>query len=129
MLAGIFSGHAQDLGGFPFPKRGDGVRGYTLRSEWEADLAFQIVVPAHCMLFRAGIDDRFVVDAIFPGRISLDFSHDSVARMRRTEVRPIRSLRAISSFRHAGPMQVLNLSDLKPSSNRPAKTFAIPPRL
>jgi len=31
MLAGIFSGHAQDLSGFPFPERRDGVRGYTPR--------------------------------------------------------------------------------------------------
>lgn len=71
MLAGLFSSHARDLGGFAFPKRSRRVRGYTPRPEREIDFAFQIVIPAHCLLFRTGIDDRFVLDAVFPPRISL----------------------------------------------------------
>jgi hypothetical protein len=50
------------------------------------------------MLFRAGIDDRFVVDAVFPRRISLASSHDFVPRMRRTEVRPICRRVAVSDL-------------------------------
>src|SRR3954454_11226915 len=98
MLAGIFSGHAQDLGSFAFPERRGGVRGYTPRPEWETDFAFQIVIPAHRLLFWTSIDDRFVVNAVFPQRISLGFSHDFAPRMRRTEVRPICRHRAISDL-------------------------------
>src|SRR3954467_1719555 len=89
MFAGIFSGHAQDLGSFAFPERRGDVRGYTPRPERETDFAFQIVIPAHCVLFWTSIDDRFVVDAVFPQRISLGSSHDFAPRMRRTEVPPI----------------------------------------
>jgi len=52
-----------------------------------ADLTFQVVVPAHGLLFRTGVDDRFVVDAIFPRWISLRSSHDFTLRMRRTGAR------------------------------------------
>src|SRR5262249_49992007 len=98
MLAGIFSGHAQDLGGFSFPERRDGVCGDTPRPERETDFAFQIVIPAHCLFIRTGIDDSFVVDAVFPHRISLGPSHDFAPRMRRTDVRPICRCRAISDL-------------------------------
>ena len=50
----------------PLSERRDCIRGETLRPEWEADLTFQVVVPAHGLLFRTDVDDRFVVDAIFP---------------------------------------------------------------
>src|SRR4051794_39278536 len=96
MLARILSGHAQDLGGFTFPERRDRVRGYTPGPERETDLAFQVVIPAHCLLFRTSIDDRFVLDAVFPHRISP--FHDFAVRMRRTEVRPICRRRAISDL-------------------------------
>src|SRR3954451_13174870 len=76
MLTGIFGGHAQDLGGFTFPERRDGVRGYTPRPERETDFAFQIVIPAHRLLLRTSIDDHFVVDAVFPHWVSLGSSHD-----------------------------------------------------
>ena len=52
---------------FTLTKWGDGVRGDALRPERKGDLAFQIVIPAHCLLFRSGIDNRFVVDAVLPG--------------------------------------------------------------
>src|SRR5436305_15287600 len=81
-----------------FPERRDGVRGYTPRPEWERDFAFQIVIPANCLLFRTGIDDCFVVDAVFSHRISLGSSHDFTPRMLRTEVRPICRPRAISDL-------------------------------
>src|SRR3954465_6390422 len=84
MFAGIFSGHAQDLGSFTFPERRGGVRGYTPRPERETDFVFQIVIPAHCLLFWTSIDDRFVVNAVFPQTISLGFSHDFAPRMPRT---------------------------------------------
>src|SRR5262249_50706067 len=86
----------------------------TPRPERETDSAFQIVIPAHCLFIRTGIDDSFVVDAIFPDRISLGSSHDFAPRMRRTAVRPICRRRAISDLlmppdiafgfrRHAAP--------------------------
>src|ERR1035438_1968757 len=50
----------------PFPERRDGVRGDTLHPERETDLAFQVVMPAHSLVIRTGIDDRFVVDEVLP---------------------------------------------------------------
>jgi hypothetical protein len=98
MLAGIFSGHAQDLSGFTFPERRDGLRCDAPRRERKTDFAFQIVIPAHGLLFRTGIDDRFVMDAVFPHKISLGSFHDFAPRIRRTEVRPICTRRAISDL-------------------------------
>ena len=72
--------------------------GDTSCPERETDLAFQMVVPAHCLLFRTGINDRFALDAVSPDRISLGPIHNFASRIRRTEVRPICTRRAISDL-------------------------------
>ena len=64
----------------------------------EAIDAFQIVIPAHCLLIRTGIDDSLVVNAVLPHRVSLGSFHDFAPRIRRTEVRPICTRRAISDL-------------------------------
>src|SRR6516165_11314256 len=76
VLAGILFGHTQDLGGFTLAERRYGLRGDAPCLEWEADLAFQTVVPAHGPLFRTSIDDCLVVDPIFSNRVSLGSFHD-----------------------------------------------------
>ena len=91
-------GHAHDLDGFTFPERRDDLRSQALRLERETDLAFQIVIPAHCLLIRTGIDDSLVVNAVLPHRVSLGSFHDFAPRIRRTEVRPIWTRRAISDL-------------------------------
>src|SRR6516162_9562241 len=104
VLAGILFGHTQDFGGFTLAERRDSLRGDAPCLEWEADLALQIVVPAHGLLFRTSIDDCLVVDPVFSNRVSLGSFHDCAPRIRRTEVRPIRTRRAISDFASAGAM-------------------------
>ena len=39
------------------------------------DLGFQVVIPAQGLLFRSGVDDTFVVDAVFPDGIFSGFFH------------------------------------------------------
>src|SRR6185369_11644816 len=89
---------AHDLHGFAFPERRDDLRSQALRLERETDLAFQIVIPAHYLLIRTGIDDSLVVNAVLPLRVSLGPFHDFAPRIRRTEVRPICTRRAISDL-------------------------------
>src|SRR5581483_9253787 len=60
--------------------------------EGKTDLALQIVIPAHCLLFRTGINDCFVVDAVFPSRVSFGSSHDFAPRIRRTDFAATRCL-------------------------------------
>src|SRR5664279_2265125 len=127
MFARIFHGHAQDLDGLARPERRDGVRGDTPRPERETDLAFQVVIPAHCLFIRTGIDDRFVVDAVFPLRVPLGSFHDVAPRIRRTEVRPIRTRRAISDLLTPARCSFLRISlsnsakiASKPAMARPA---------
>ena len=56
-------------------------------------------MPSPDLLFRPiGVGDGFVVDAVFPLRISLGSFHDFAPRIRRTEVRPICTRRAISDL-------------------------------
>lgn len=98
MRADVVRRHAHDLNGFTFPERRDDLRSQALRLEREADLAFQVVLPAQGLLFRSGIVDRFVVDAVFPNRVFSGFLHPFGTRTRRTEVRPICSRRAISDL-------------------------------
>ena len=89
VLAGVFRRHAHHLDGFAFFERRDVLRGDTPCLEGEADFVFQVVIPAQRLLIRTGIDDSFVVDAVFPHRVSLGSFHDFAPRIRRTEVRPI----------------------------------------
>ena len=71
----------------------------TWRGKETSDFVFEIVIPAHGLLFRPiGVHDGLVVDAVFPDRVFLRFFHDFAARMRRTEVRPIPRRRAISAL-------------------------------
>ena len=122
--------HAKDLDSFTLPEWRDTVRGDALRPERKTDLAFQIVVPAHCLLFRAGIDDGFVVDAVFADRVSLRASsslrsQDSAHRGA-ADLQPAGDL----SFADAGAMQ---FPDLEPPccrrGHRPAQALAILPGL
>ena len=68
MLAGVVRRHAYDLDGFTFPERRDDLRSQALRLERETDFVFQVVIPAQGLLIRTGIDDGFVVDAVFLDR-------------------------------------------------------------
>jgi len=71
MLANVVRGHADDLNGFTFFQWRDHLRSQTLRLEQETDFIFQVVIPAQGLLLWSGIDDGFVVDAVFPDRVWL----------------------------------------------------------
>ena len=96
--ADVVRRHAQDLNGFTFPERRDDLRSQALRLEWETDFVLQVVIPAQGLLFRSSIDDSFVVDSVFPDRVFSGFLYRFAPRTRRTDVRPICSLRAISDL-------------------------------
>src|SRR5437763_1386526 len=65
----------------------------------ERQFSFQIVVPAHRFLFRSvGIHNRFFVYAIFTNRIFGGLLHRLASSIRRTDVRPMCSRRAISAL-------------------------------
>ena len=56
-------------------------------------------MPSHDLLFwPIGIGDDFVMDAVLSVRVSAGSLHDFTPRIRRTEVRPIRTRRAISDL-------------------------------
>src|ERR1700723_4704388 len=75
VLAVIFRPHANHFDGLTFPERRDDICSDTLRPERETDFALEIVIPAHRLLFRCGIDDGFVLDAVFAKRVSARFLH------------------------------------------------------
>ena len=65
----------------------------------ESDLVVEVAMPAHDLLFwPIGVGDGFVVNAVLPDGISLGSLHDFSLRIRRTEVRPICTRRAISDL-------------------------------
>src|SRR5438477_10034865 len=105
MRTDVVRRHAHDFNGFTSPERRDDLRSQALRLEWKTDFAFQVVIPAQGLLFRSGIDDSFVVDSVFPDRVFSGFLHRFGPRMRRTEVRPICSRRAISDLLTPGAIE------------------------
>ena len=71
----------------------------TSMSAGESDFVIEVAMPSHDLLFGPiGVGDGFVVNAILPNRISLGSLHDFCPRIRRTEVRPICTRRAISDL-------------------------------
>ena len=75
MFTRTFHGHAQDFDGLALPERRTRVCGDAFRRERETELAFEVLIPAHCLLFRSCIDDGFVLDAVFANRIFSAFGH------------------------------------------------------
>ena len=64
------------------------------------DLAFQIVITSHGLLFRTGMYDRFVVDAVFSNRVSLaSCLLTLLPGFGGTEVRPICTVRVLRMYR------------------------------
>jgi hypothetical protein len=58
--------------------------------DWQPKL-----LTVHGLPLRTGIDNRFVVDSILSDRVTLGSFHDRAPSIRRTEVRPICTRRAI----------------------------------
>src|ERR1700691_5885928 len=97
--AGVFRRHTPDFDSVPLAERRDDFGSDALGLERESDFVIEIVIPAHRLLFRpVSVHDGLVVDAVFPDRVFLRFFHGFAARIRRTEVRPISSRRAISAL-------------------------------
>jgi len=57
MFASVFGSHSNDCDGFAFSQGRARVRACTFCREREADAAFEVVLPAHRLLFRAGVDN------------------------------------------------------------------------
>src|SRR4029434_74498 len=91
--------HMEDLDGFSFPERRNHLDSNALGLKRESDFVVEVAMPTHHLLFRPiGVGDGFVVDPVLPDRVSLGSLHDFAPRIRRTEVRPICTRRAISDL-------------------------------
>ena len=76
LRADVFGSEAADFYRFSFPQRRSGLNADALRLERKMDLVFEVVIPAHGLLFRAiRVDDRFVLDSLFPNGIFSAFGH------------------------------------------------------
>src|ERR1039458_3542197 len=84
----------------PLPERRYEFGSDALGLKREPDFVFQVVVPSHGLLFRPiCVRDGFVVNSVLSDRVFVGLFHGFAFRIRRTEVRPIRSRRAISALR------------------------------
>ena len=74
--ADVFGSEAADFYRFSFPQRRSRLDADARRLEWEMDLVFEVVIPAHGLFFRTvSVDDRFVLDTLFPNGIFSAFGH------------------------------------------------------
>ncbi len=123
---GVFRRHASDFEVSPFLSGETTLASDALGLEGKTDLAVEIVIPAHRLLFRpVGVHDSLLVDAVFPDRVFAGFFIAFAARMRRTEVRPTWSWRAISALATPARCSFRISAASKAGGHRPAKLFAI----
>src|SRR3954454_8516313 len=99
VLADFFLRQAEHFDSLTLPEWRSCFRSDAVSLKGERQFSFQIVVPAHRFLFRSvGIHNRFFVYAIFTNRIFGGLLHRLASSIRRTDVRPMCSRRAISAL-------------------------------